>query len=101
MRTARPVLVTVVAAILFSTVYLSLHYIMDLIAGAVLGITVVAAVLAHERFTKRRQARARPRTVISVGCRAKRKFDASGEPSAMSAPVPGVNPRIDCRLGRN
>lgn len=59
MRSARPALLVVVAAILFSTVYLSLHYIVDLIAGAVLGTMVSAAVVAHERFTTRRQERAR------------------------------------------
>ncbi len=42
-RRQRPLLVLAVASIVFSTVYLSLHYVIDVVAGAALAVVVAAA----------------------------------------------------------
>lgn len=48
---SRVAVVAVIAGILFATVYLSLHYVVDLVAGILLGLTVSTTVqLLHRRY---------------------------------------------------
>jgi len=65
----RPLLVLAVAAIVFSTVYLSLHYLIDVVAGATLALVVqrgaAAAARALRGSTYRTMAQASPDRTLS------------------------------------